>query len=31
MAGSLTDMFKFKGQHGQNKTLFLDPITGQPF
>jgi phospholipase C len=29
-AGSLNNMFNFNG-HNQNRTLFLDPITGQRF
>ena len=31
IAGSLTNMFNFKQKQGRNKTLFLDPTTGQPF
>ena len=31
LAGSLDNMFSFNGSHGQNKKLFLDPVTGQPF
>jgi phospholipase C len=32
IAGSLSSMFDFehRGVHGQNRTLFLDPVTGQP-
>jgi len=31
IAGSLNGMFDFKGERGDNsKTLYLDPITGQP-
>jgi len=31
IAGSLNNMFNFRGRNGQNRTLFLDPVTGQPF
>jgi phospholipase C len=31
MAGSLNNMFNFRGNRGNNRPLFLDPITGQPF
>ena len=30
MAGSLNNMFNFRGR-GNNRPLFLDPTTGQPF
>jgi phospholipase C len=30
IAGSLNNMFAFN-RHSQNRKLFLDPITGQPF
>jgi phospholipase C len=31
IAGSLDNMFNFGPSGGKNKTLFLDPTTGQPF
>jgi phospholipase C len=30
IAGSINGLFKFKGNHGHNSTLYLDPNTGQP-
>jgi phospholipase C len=30
IAGSLNNMFDFKGNQSHNATLFLDPVTGQP-
>jgi len=31
LAGPLNNMFDFHGKHGDNTTLLLDPVTGQPF
>jgi phospholipase C len=30
IAGSLNNLFDFHGHRGDNKTLYLDPVTGQP-
>ena len=29
-AGTLTHLFDFHGSHGDHRTLYLDPVTGQP-
>jgi phospholipase C len=31
MAGALANMFNFRHSRPHNRTLFLDPVTGQPF